>query len=168
MCDTDDRADVTAAEALPASLEWKGEVLPLEPVDELSVLTVCDNVMDMLLPDEGPAKRLPLAAMARLAPPLEAPAILGGKAADVPLTQHGFSALVEVRKGGRVRRLLFDTGITPEPVWSNLKRSLANLAKQDIGQLTALVRTRLRRMQYRPGLLDGFLAKTGLDLTPLQ
>ncbi len=65
MCDTDDRADVTAAEALPASLEWKGEVLPLEPVDELSVLTVCDNVMDMLLPDEGPAKRLPLAAMAR-------------------------------------------------------------------------------------------------------
>ena len=28
-----------------------------------------------------------------------------------------------------------------------------------------LVKTRLRRMQYRPGLLDGFLAKTGLDLT---
>jgi len=65
------------------------------------VLTVCDNVMDMLLPDEGPAKRLPLAAMARLAPPLEAPAILGGKAADVPLAQHGFSALVEIRKDGR-------------------------------------------------------------------
>jgi hypothetical protein len=29
-----------------------------------------------------------------------------------------------------------------------------------------LIKTRLRRMQYRPGLLDGFLAKTGLDLTP--
>ena len=55
-----------------------------------------------------------------------------------------------------------------EPVWSNLKRSLANLAKHDIDQLTALVKTRLRRMQYRPGLLDGFLAKPGLDLTPLQ
>ena len=51
-----------------------------------------------------------------------------------------------------------------EPVWSNLKRSLANLTKQDIGQLTALIKTRLRRMQYRPGLLDGFLAKTQLDL----
>jgi len=122
MCDTDDRAEVTAAEALPASLEWKGEVLPLEPVDELSVLTVCDNVMDMLLPDEGPAKRLLLAAMARLAPPLEAPAILGGKAADVPLAQHGFSALVEVRKGGRVCRLLFDTGITPGGCAGNLRR----------------------------------------------
>jgi transposase len=51
-----------------------------------------------------------------------------------------------------------------EPVWSNLKRSLSNLTKQNIDQLTALVKTRLRRMQYRPGLLDGFLAKTGLDL----
>jgi DDE superfamily endonuclease len=55
-----------------------------------------------------------------------------------------------------------------EPVWSNLKRSLANLVKQDIGELTALVRTRLRQMQYRPGLLRGFLAKTHLDLAPLQ
>jgi len=51
-----------------------------------------------------------------------------------------------------------------EPVWSNLKRSLANLTKHNIYQLTALVKTRLRRMQYRPGLLEGFLAKTGLDL----
>ena len=55
-----------------------------------------------------------------------------------------------------------------EPVWSHLKRSLANLVKHDIGQLTALVKTRLRQMQYRPGLLGGFLAKTRLDLTPLQ
>ena len=52
-----------------------------------------------------------------------------------------------------------------EPVWSNLKRSLANLTKHNIIQLTALVKTRLRRMQYQPGLLDGFLAKTRLDLT---
>jgi putative transposase len=53
-----------------------------------------------------------------------------------------------------------------EPMWSHLKRSLANLAKRNLGQLTALVKTRLKRMQYRPGLLDGFLAGTGLDLTP--
>jgi hypothetical protein len=51
-----------------------------------------------------------------------------------------------------------------EAVWANLKRSLANLTKQNIDQLTALVKTRLRLMQYRPGLLEGFLAKTGLDL----
>jgi DDE superfamily endonuclease len=53
-----------------------------------------------------------------------------------------------------------------ELVWSHLKRSLANLAKRNISQLTALVKTRLKRMQYRPGLLDGFLASTRLDLTP--
>jgi putative transposase len=52
-----------------------------------------------------------------------------------------------------------------EAVWSNLKRSLANLTKQNIDQLTVLVKIRLRRMQYRPGLLDGFLAKTRLDLS---
>jgi putative transposase len=55
-----------------------------------------------------------------------------------------------------------------EPVWSNLKRSLANLTKHNINQLTALVKTRLRQMQYRPGLLEGFLAKPGLDLAPLR
>jgi len=55
-----------------------------------------------------------------------------------------------------------------EAVWSHLKRSLANLVKRNLGQLTALVKTRLRRMQYRPGLLDGFLAKTGLDFTPFH
>jgi putative transposase len=55
-----------------------------------------------------------------------------------------------------------------EPVWSNLKRSLANLTKHDISELTVLVKTRLRRMQYRPGLLDGFLVKPGLDLGNFQ
>ena len=58
-------------------------------------------------------------------------------------------------------------GLNPvELVWSHLKRSLANLAKSDLAQLTALVKTRLRRMQYRPGLLGGFLASTRLDLIP--
>jgi hypothetical protein len=52
-----------------------------------------------------------------------------------------------------------------EGVWSSMKRSLANLTKQGLDQLTALIKTRLKRMQYRPGLIDGFLAKTGLDLT---
>jgi hypothetical protein len=55
-----------------------------------------------------------------------------------------------------------------EPVWPHLKRSLANLAKRDLAQLTALVNTRLKRMQYRPGLLEGFLTSTRLDLTPFS
>jgi putative transposase len=55
-----------------------------------------------------------------------------------------------------------------ELVWSHLKRSLANLAKRNLAQPIALVKTRLKRMQYRPALLDGFLASTGLDRTPLN
>src|SRR6266571_5036098 len=78
--------------------------------------------------------------------------------------------LVAARSWLRVFRLPpYASELNPvEPVWSNLKRSLANLTKHDIGQLTALIKTRLRRMQYRPGLLDGFLAKTGLDLSNPQ
>jgi len=44
----------------------------------------------------------------------------------------------------------------PWPTWLNAASP----------QLTTLIKTRLRRMQYRPGLLAGFLASTGLDLTP--
>jgi 7,8-dihydropterin-6-yl-methyl-4-(beta-D-ribofuranosyl)aminobenzene 5'-phosphate synthase len=122
MCGTGDHADVTLAETLPADLDWKGQVLPLEPVDELSVLTVCDNTIDMLLPDEGPASRLSLGGMGRRAPMLPAATLSEGEAPDAPLAQHGFSALVEVRKGGQVRRLLFDTGVTPDGCAENLRR----------------------------------------------
>ena len=54
-----------------------------------------------------------------------------------------------------------------ESAWSLLKRSLANLVKRTLGELTALVKTRLRRMQYRPDLLTAFLTRTRLDLTSL-
>jgi DDE superfamily endonuclease len=53
-----------------------------------------------------------------------------------------------------------------EQVWSHLKRSLVNLAKRNLTELTALVKTRMRRMQYRPGLIEGFLASTKLDFSP--
>jgi hypothetical protein len=56
--------------------------------------------------------------------------------------------------------------VVRQPVWSHLKRSLANLAKRNLAQLTALIKTRLKRMQYRPSLLDGFLASTRPDLAP--
>ena len=81
---------------------------------------------------------------------------------------HAMADLADARDWLTVSRLPpYAHELNPvEPVWSHLKRSLANLAKRDISQLTALVKTRLRRMQYRPGLLEGFLASTGLDLTP--
>jgi putative transposase len=50
-------------------------------------------------------------------------------------------------------------------VWAHLKKTLGNLAPCTIDQLVALIRARLKRMQYRPALLDGFIAETGLVLT---
>jgi len=121
MCDAHDDAPVLPVDAVPEGTEWRGEVLPLEPVDEVSVLTVCDNTVDLLLADQGPVTRLPMSTL-QDGPKLAAPTLVGGKAADAPLGQHGFSALVEVRKGGRVHRLLFDTGVTPTGCVDNLRR----------------------------------------------
>jgi transposase len=53
-----------------------------------------------------------------------------------------------------------------EGVWSHLKRSLANLASRTIDDVADLVRTRLKRMQYRPALLTGLTARTGLNFNP--
>ncbi|MDQ5834384.1 MAG: hypothetical protein M3550_15225 [Actinomycetota bacterium] len=36
------------------------ESIPLEPVDSLTVTTLVDNTTDLLLADEGPAKRAPV------------------------------------------------------------------------------------------------------------
>ena len=49
-----------------------------------------------------------------------------------------------------------------ESVWSHLKRSLANLAAGTITHMATLARTRLKRIQYRTGLIDRFLTGTGL------
>ncbi|MER5535381.1 transposase [Streptomyces mirabilis] len=51
-----------------------------------------------------------------------------------------------------------------EWVWAHVKRSLANLAVVALDRPEALVRNRLKRLQYRPDTLDGFIAGTGLDL----
>ena len=53
-----------------------------------------------------------------------------------------------------------------ESVWSHLKRSLANLTKHTLAELTALAKTRLKRMQYRPALLTGSLVGTRLEFGP--
>ena len=51
-----------------------------------------------------------------------------------------------------------------EGVWANMKNGLGNLAAGNLDQLAAIVRNRLKRIQYRPALIDGFLAQTGLTL----
>ena len=124
MCQDHDHVHVPRVERIPADVEFTGEVLTLDPVDEVSILTVCDNSVDLLLTDEGPAKRLGLARAlgGDAIPVVEAAALEDGKVPDAPLAEHGFSALVEVRKGDVVHRLLFDTGLTPSGCVDNLRR----------------------------------------------
>jgi transposase len=49
-----------------------------------------------------------------------------------------------------------------EKVWSAMKHSLANHGVRTATGLAAAVKNRLKRMQYRPGLIDGYFTGTGL------
>jgi hypothetical protein len=69
---------------------------------------------------------------------------------------------LHVRPAARLRPHLNPT----EGVCSHVKRSLGNLAVTGLDHVQAIVKNRLRRIQYRPDLLDGFLAHTGLTLEP--
>jgi hypothetical protein len=53
-----------------------------------------------------------------------------------------------------------------EFLWAHVKRSLANLANVALDHLATLVRNRLKRLQYRPDTLNGFIAGTRLSLDP--
>lgn len=83
------------------------EPIAPEPVDALTVTTLVDNVTDILLTDDGPARRAPFAL---------------ATTGNVLLAEHGFSALVTIRKGERTTRVLFDAGITPDGMVENMRR----------------------------------------------
>ncbi len=51
-----------------------------------------------------------------------------------------------------------------EGVWSLVKRDIGNLAAADLGQITRAVKRKLKMLQYRPQVIDGCLAGTGLTL----
>ncbi|MCH8950351.1 MAG: MBL fold metallo-hydrolase, partial [Chloroflexi bacterium] len=68
--------------------------IPLQPVDSVSITCLIDNVADMLLQNQGPAKRPALGDPA--APRVPAAYLESGETADAPLAEHGFSALISV------------------------------------------------------------------------
>ncbi len=94
--------------------------IQLEPVESVAVTTLVDNVADYLLQNQGPAKRPPLGDPG--VPRVPAAFLEGGQVGEALLAEHGFSALVSVRKSGREHRILFDAGITPDGVVENMRR----------------------------------------------
>jgi 7,8-dihydropterin-6-yl-methyl-4-(beta-D-ribofuranosyl)aminobenzene 5'-phosphate synthase len=102
------------------------EPIALEAVDELTLTVLVDNVTDILLVDEGPARRHGIGA----GPRVPARVLDAGEAFDALRAEHGFAALVTVTRGDRRHRLLFDTGITPDGLVENMRR--LDLSPHDI------------------------------------
>jgi len=107
MCTDDSPASLAAAvrhEVEPA-IE-----IDLEPADSVAVVTLMDNVTDVLMTDQGPARR---ADAARI--PWRPLAMMEeGRAPDSLIAEHGFSVLVTVAKAGQEHRFLFDAGTSPD------------------------------------------------------
>jgi 7,8-dihydropterin-6-yl-methyl-4-(beta-D-ribofuranosyl)aminobenzene 5'-phosphate synthase len=128
MCD-DAHAQHGPAPALTEEFEPALKV-PLEPVDSVELVSLIDNVTDAFMPDQGPAKRIGLRTGARRPAALMAE----GWSLDALIAEHGFAMLVTVVKGGRSRRLLFDTGPSPDGVVENMRR-----LEVDPGSIEAIV-----------------------------
>ena len=93
--------------------------IPLEPVDGLAITTLVDNVYDVFMPDQGPARR---SGPGSTAGRLPAVTMLNGAVPDQLIAEHGLSLLLTVTKAARVQHLLFDTGVSPNGMIGNMDR----------------------------------------------
>src|SRR5260370_16541517 len=93
----------------------------LEPVDSVRLTTVMDNVFDVFMPDQGPAHRAGLGAMAsRPRRPIRT--MENGEVLEGLWAEPGFFMLVTVFKAGQSNQLLFDTGTSPDGAVENMRR----------------------------------------------
>ncbi len=99
-------------------------MVSIEPVDRLTVTTVVDNVSDLTLAGGGPVQRFSLGS----APTVATRFMEEGSVVDVPLAEHGFSALVDFERAGQSHTILFDTGLTARGAADNLRRLQRPLA----------------------------------------
>jgi 7,8-dihydropterin-6-yl-methyl-4-(beta-D-ribofuranosyl)aminobenzene 5'-phosphate synthase len=126
MCDEPRPSGAAVARLVPRPADEiaddpAAEPVPLAPVDRVTLTTLVDNLSDMLLLDQGPAKRvglLAMAGMARIAEPL----FEQGETIDGLHAEHGFSMLVTVERGERRSHIVFDTGVTPDGMTGNMRR----------------------------------------------
>ncbi|WP_200214346.1 MBL fold metallo-hydrolase [Micromonospora coerulea] len=98
--------------------------IPLAPVDEVSITTLVDNVYDALLESDDRAVRAPFKAGVASAPQFETGSTTVGLRAE-----HGFAALVTVRRSNSTTTLLFDTGLSPDAMVVNAERLGVDLTR---------------------------------------
>jgi 7,8-dihydropterin-6-yl-methyl-4-(beta-D-ribofuranosyl)aminobenzene 5'-phosphate synthase len=96
--------------------------ISLNPVDRVEILTLIDNVLDLLLMSTDVAKRIgPGGAEGMHMPVVEAPLLESGEFMDAPVAEHGLSFLISVISGTERRSLLFDTGSSVGTLVHNLR-----------------------------------------------
>jgi 7,8-dihydropterin-6-yl-methyl-4-(beta-D-ribofuranosyl)aminobenzene 5'-phosphate synthase len=112
------------ADAMPRAATGAAvDPIALEPVDEVVITTVVDNVYDALLSGDERVVRAPFSAGTAEAPQFESGSTTVGLMAE-----HGFSALVSVRRGRATTTLLFDTGLSPDAMITNADRLSLDLS----------------------------------------
>jgi 7,8-dihydropterin-6-yl-methyl-4-(beta-D-ribofuranosyl)aminobenzene 5'-phosphate synthase len=92
--------------------------IAVEPVDEVVITTLMDNSYDALMADSGPAHRTPFART----PARPAAQFVDGHTVPGLIAEHGFSALITTRCGNTSHTVLFDTGVSPGGIATNLER----------------------------------------------
>jgi 7,8-dihydropterin-6-yl-methyl-4-(beta-D-ribofuranosyl)aminobenzene 5'-phosphate synthase len=155
MCDSPaDPRQVAAAVPRPAAGSAVDPVT-LEPVDEIVITTLVDNVYDALLAGDGRTSRAPFSAGHARAPQFETGSTTVGLMAE-----HGFSALVSVRRGTTTTTLLFDTGLSPDAMVTNAGR-----LGVDLSQIQAVI---LSHGHFdHAGGLAGLAGKQGTRSLPM-
>jgi 7,8-dihydropterin-6-yl-methyl-4-(beta-D-ribofuranosyl)aminobenzene 5'-phosphate synthase len=91
--------------------------IALAPVDEVRITTLVENTFDALLVGSDRVSRAGLAAGQAAAPQF-----VGGSADVGLVAEHGFAALVTVRRGRSTTTLLFDAGLSPDALAVNAAR----------------------------------------------
>src|SRR3974377_2098015 len=122
MCD-EPRPTTESLARLPPHIVGDLEVEPiaLEPVDAVHLTTLVDNLSDLTLLDQGPAKRAGVISAAHM-PRLPEPLFEQGETVDVLHAEHGFSMLVTIHQGDEQSHLVFDTGMSPTGMAANMHR----------------------------------------------
>lgn len=81
-------------------------LVQLQEVDEAKIKVIMDNSIDLLMANTETVQRLPLGQNA-----FEHP---------LPIAEHGFSVLVDVRQGEKRGVVLFDTGVSRKGILNNM------------------------------------------------
>lgn len=134
-------ADGRPAQTLLHDVEPPFEI-ELETVDAVTVTTVMDNVSDVFMPDQGPAKRFGPGNVAEHVRP--AATMESGDVFEVPLAEHGFSALVEVAIGDRRHRSCSTQAPAPT-AWSRTCASWASTPRLSKPSFAAMATSTIRR-----------------------